>query len=81
MPFPASICKKIQPMTCLECTFADLRLADLESLFLDYLYSTQELEKWVAAGRARMTELSNPDAKFEGEERVLATMQLGDDIR
>jgi hypothetical protein len=47
----------------------------------EFLVVLEELEKWVADGRARMTTLTNPEAKFEGEERVLATMQLGDDIR
>lgn len=45
-----------------------------------YISVISELEGWIAEGRKRMDELLNPDAPFEAEERVLATMELGEDI-
>ena len=45
-----------------------------------YLSVISELDAWIAEGRKRMDELLNPDAPFEAEERVLATMELGEDI-
>ena len=46
-----------------------------------YISVISELETWIAEGRKRMDELLSPDAPFEAEERVLATMELGEDIR
>lgn len=45
-----------------------------------YISVISEVESWIAEGRKRMDELLNPDAPFEAEERVLATMELGEDI-
>ena len=44
-------------------------------------YFLQELEAWLVEGRKRMDELLNPSGPIEAEERVLNTMQLGEDIR
>jgi len=46
-----------------------------------YISVIAELETWLADGRKRMDELLNPDAPFQAEERVLNTMELGEDIR
>jgi len=45
-----------------------------------YISVIGELEAWTSDGRKRMDELLNPEAPFQGEERVLATMELGEDI-
>jgi len=45
-----------------------------------YISVLGELEAWTSDGRKRMDELLNPEAPFQGEERVLATMELGEDI-
>ena len=45
-----------------------------------YISVISELDDWIAEGRKRMDELLNPEAPFEAEERVLATMELGEDI-
>ena len=39
-----------------------------------------DLEKWNEDGRKRMDELLNPPAPIEAEDRVLMTMELGEDI-
>lgn len=39
-----------------------------------------DLEKWNEDGRKRMNELLNPPAPIEAEDRVLMTMELGEDI-
>ncbi len=39
------------------------------------------MEAWLATGRKRMDDLLNPPAPIEAEERVLNTMELGEDIR
>lgn len=39
-----------------------------------------DLEKWNDDGRKRMDELLNPPAPIEAEDRVLMTMELGEDI-
>jgi len=41
----------------------------------------KEMEAWLATGRKRMDDLLNPPAPIEAEERVLNTMELGEDIR
>jgi len=41
----------------------------------------KELEEWQGAGRKRMDDLLNPPAPMEAEDRVLKTMELGEDIR
>ena len=41
MPFPTKICTKLQPIKCLECTSTVLLLADLDSMPLDYVYSSE----------------------------------------
>jgi len=41
----------------------------------------KEMESWLVDGRKRMDELLNPSAPIEAEERVLNTMELGEDIR
>jgi len=41
----------------------------------------KELEEWLAVGRKRMDDLLNPPQPMEAEERVLNTMELGEDIR
>jgi len=46
-----------------------------------YISVIAELETWLTDGRKRMDELLNPDAPFQAEERVLNTMELGEDIR
>jgi len=46
-----------------------------------YISVISELEAWIAEGRKRMDELLNPEAPFQAEERVLMTMELGEDIR
>lgn len=46
-----------------------------------YISVIAELETWIGDGRKRMDELLNPEAAFQAEERVLATMELGEDIR
>jgi len=46
-----------------------------------YISVISELETWLGDGRKRMDELLNPNAPFQAEERVLATMELGEDIR
>merc|ERR1719391_116828 len=46
-----------------------------------YMSVISELEAWIAEGRKRMDELLNPEAPFQAEERVLMTMELGEDIR
>jgi len=40
-----------------------------------------ELEGWNAGGRKRMDELLNPAAPIQAEDKVLQTMELGEDIR
>merc|ERR1711915_844183 len=40
-----------------------------------------DLEAWTGTGRKRMDELLNPPAPIEAEDRVLQTMELGEDIR
>jgi hypothetical protein len=39
------------------------------------------MEAWLATGRKRMDDLLNPPVPIEAEERVLNTMELGEDIR
>jgi hypothetical protein len=46
-----------------------------------YISVLAELESWNAGGRKRMDELLNPPAPLSAEDRVLATMELGEDIR
>jgi len=41
----------------------------------------KELEEWLVKGRTRMDNLLNPSATMEAEDRVLKTMELGEDIR
>ena len=47
----------------------------------NYMSVISELESWMATGRKRMDELLNPPAAIQAEERVLQTMELGEDIR
>ena len=47
----------------------------------NYISVITELESWIASGRKRMDELLNPPAPIQAEERVLQTMELGEDIR
>ena len=47
----------------------------------NYMSVISELEAWMATGRKRMDELLNPPAAIQAEERVLQTMELGEDIR
>jgi len=46
-----------------------------------YISVIGELEAWTSDGRKRMDELLNPPAAIQAEERVLQTMELGEDIR
>jgi len=46
-----------------------------------YISVLAELESWNAGGRKRMDDLLNPPAPLSAEDRVLATMELGEDIR
>jgi len=46
-----------------------------------YISVLAELESWNAGGRKRMDELLNPPAPLSAEDKVLATMELGEDIR
>jgi len=46
-----------------------------------YISMVAELEKWNLEGRKRMDELLNPPAPIQAEDRVLQTMELGEDIR
>lgn len=46
-----------------------------------YIAVITDLETWIADGRKRMDELLNPSAPLQAEERVLQTMELGEDIR
>lgn len=39
------------------------------------------LEAWIEGGQKRMTELLDPPAPIQAEDRVLQTMELGEDIR
>jgi len=45
-----------------------------------YIGVVGELEKWNVGGRQRMDELLNPPAPIQAEDRVLQTMELGEDI-
>ena len=45
-----------------------------------YFGVVSELEKWNIEGRKRMEELINPPAPIEAEDRVLMTMELGEDV-
>jgi len=47
----------------------------------NYISVLAELESWNAGGRKRMDDLLNPPAPLSSEDRVLATMELGEDIR
>jgi len=47
----------------------------------NYIVVLAELEAWNAGGRKRMDELLNPPAPIQAEDRVLQTMELGEDIR
>merc|ERR1719400_2815669 len=47
----------------------------------NYITVVSELEAWIGSGRKRMDELLNPPAPIQAEERVLQTMELGEDIR
>eukprot|EP00092_Neocalanus_flemingeri_P002162 GFUD01002302.1.p1 GENE.GFUD01002302.1~~GFUD01002302.1.p1 ORF type:complete len:603 (+),score=206.05 GFUD01002302.1:67-1875(+) len=47
----------------------------------NYIVILAELEGWNAGGRKRMDELLNPTAPIQAEDRVLQTMELGEDIR
>jgi len=46
----------------------------------NYLGVLEELEKWTGEGRKRMDVLLDPPAAMEAEDRVLQTMELGEDI-
>lgn len=62
----------------------DEKIKDMDSfnnklkLFDGFL---KEMEVWLGSGRKRMDDLLNPPAPIEAEERVLNTMELGEDIR
>ena len=45
-----------------------------------YISVLAELEAWNAGGRKRMDELLNPPAAITAEDRILQTMELGEDI-
>ena len=45
-----------------------------------YISVLAELEAWNAGGRKRMDELLNPPAAIIAEDRILQTMELGEDI-
>lgn len=45
-----------------------------------YISVLAELEAWNAGGRKRMDELLNPPAAISAEDKVLQTMELGEDI-
>jgi len=47
----------------------------------DYEGVLKELEGWLGTGRKRMDDLLNPPKPMEAEDRVLKTMELGEDIR
>jgi len=47
-------------------------------LFID---KVAEMENWNIEGRKSMNDLLNPPAPMEAEDKVLKTMELGDDIR
>jgi len=47
----------------------------------NFLTVLGELEGWNAGGRKRMDELLNPPTAIDAEDRVLQTMELGEDIR
>jgi len=47
----------------------------------NFLTVLAELESWNAGGRKRMNELLNPPTAIDAEDRVLQTMELGEDIR
>jgi len=47
----------------------------------NYFSVLTEMEAWTGTGRKRMDELLNPPAPIEAEDRVLQTMELGEDIR
>jgi len=45
-----------------------------------YIGVVDQLEKWNDEGRKRMEELLNPETPFQAEDKVLMTMELGEDI-
>jgi len=45
-----------------------------------YIGVVDELEKWNDEGKKRMEELLNPETPFQAEDKVLMTMELGEDI-
>merc|ERR1719309_1714384 len=45
-----------------------------------YIGVVDQLEKWSDEGRKRMEELLNPETPFQAEDKVLMTMELGEDI-
>jgi len=62
----------------------DEKLKNIEAFngkLKNYISVISELEAWTAEGRKRMDELLNPAAPLQAEERVLMTMELGEDIR
>jgi len=54
---------------------------DFNNKLKSYEGVCKELEGWLGDGRKRMDELLNPTGPIEAEERVLCTMELGEDIR
>lgn len=46
-----------------------------------FIEKVAEMEKWNIEGRKSMNDLLNPPVPMEAEDRVLKTMELGDDIR
>jgi len=62
----------------------DEKLATIDSFngkLKTFLEQVDKFEKWNAEGRKRMDDLLNPPAPIEAEDRVLQTMELGEDIR
>jgi len=49
--------------------------------FVKYTNVLKEAEEWLAEGRKRMDVLLNPPDSLDAEERVMNTMELGEDIR
>jgi len=61
----------------------DERLKDIDQFngkLKVYIEVLEEMEKWTGEGRKRMDGLLDPPADMEAEDRVLQTMELGEDI-